>query len=68
MTIVTHDGLIIVVSNDGQLNEMKVAQKLNMQTGIIHTKYIKEKEKLLIIIREGFLKIFEPFKDMNVCK
>jgi hypothetical protein len=39
-----------------------------MQTAIIQTRYLPEREKLIVIVKDGLLKVFEPFKDMQMSK
>eukprot|EP00347_Sterkiella_histriomuscorum_P008402 403345231 len=60
IAVLTFDGILIIVQNEGtQFNEIRVAHRINMQTGVLHSRYIPDKQKLMIIMKEGILKMFE---------
>ena len=48
-----------MVSNDSQFNDLRVSHRLNIQTAILQAKFIRDRMKLLLIIREGMMKIFD---------
>ena len=71
VAVITYDGLLLVVKNEGTAdngNEIKLHHRFNLQTAVLHSRYIPEKQKLLLIMKEGVLKVFEVFKEMLLVK
>lgn len=66
--IVTYDGFCISLSNETQFNELRIAHWVNVQSPILHSHYIANKQKLAVIVKEGILKIFDPWLDMLLIK
>ena len=68
VAILTHDGLILILSNEARFCDLRISHKINLQTGILHSRYLPEKGKLVVIAKEGIFRVYDIFQDMKVIK